>query len=118
MQTVTCDDTVKDHIVQSAQKSFCKWTRHCRVTVRDLQKKDPDSERPVRGQSVVTRALKNSKEQAGMDAAFQDKLERFLARKEQLDQSTSKARSLIFSQCCNETMQSRIEERSDCETLI
>ena len=42
----------------------------------------------------------------------QAELERLLTGQEQLDQSASKARSLIFSQRCNETVRSRIEERS------
>ena len=49
-----------------------------------------------------------------MAIVFQAKLERYLARKEQLvDQNKSKAYSLIFSQYCNKIMQNRIEEHPD-----
>ena len=53
-----------------------------------------------------------------MDIVFQAKLERYLARKDQLDKKMSKAYSLTFVQYCNKTMQTRIEEHPDYNTLI
>ena len=70
-------------------------------------------------QSTATEELANSKDQGGMmDIVFQAKLERYLARKDQLDKKMSKAYSLTFVQYCNKTMQTRIEEHPDYNTLI
>ena len=40
------------------------------MSPRDLKKKDLDSEKPMRGQSIVTDEVANSKEQAGVDIVF------------------------------------------------
>jgi hypothetical protein len=87
--------------------------------LRDLKKKDLDNDIPGSKESAETcSAAANSKEQAGMDIVFQAELERHLDRKEPPDQNMNKAHALIFSQCCNKTMQNRIEEHPDFETLI
>ena len=52
-----------------------------------------------------------------MEIAHQAKLERFLERKDTLEQSRTKSRALICNARCNETRaQDRIEECPDCET--
>ena len=117
--------TVKDYIiVQSVQKSFING-QDTAMSLKDLKKKDINSEKPVRRQSTTaTDEVVNSKEQAStsivLDTVFQAGLERYLlARKDQLDQNMSKAYSLSFVQYCNKTrMQNRIEEYPDCDTLI
>jgi hypothetical protein len=53
-----------------------------------------------------------------MDIMYQAKLERYLERKDALEQNLTKAYALIFSTYCNKTMQNRIEEHPDYETTI
>jgi flagellin-specific chaperone FliS len=56
--------------------------------------------------------------QKGIDIIYQAELERYLDRKDTLEQNLTKAYALIFSNFCNKTMQNRIEEHSDYETMI
>jgi hypothetical protein len=53
-----------------------------------------------------------------MDIIYQAELERYLDRKDTLEQNLTKAYALIFSNFCNKKMQNRIEEHPDYETLI
>jgi hypothetical protein len=53
-----------------------------------------------------------------MDILYQAELERCLDRKDTLEQNLTKAYALIFSTCCNKTMQNRIEEHLELETTI
>jgi hypothetical protein len=53
-----------------------------------------------------------------MDIMYQAELERYLERKDTLDQNLTKAYALIFSTYCNKTMQNRVEEHSEFETAI
>jgi hypothetical protein len=116
-QTVTYD-TVKDHIVQYIQKKY-KNRQDIAVSLRDLKKKDLDPLMPTRGQSTETDAVANTKEQAGMDIMYQAKLERYLYRKDTLEQNQHKAYTLIYSTWyCNKTMLNWIEEHPDYEVSI
>jgi hypothetical protein len=45
-------------------------------------------------------------------------LERYLERKDTLEQNLTKAYALIFSTYCNKTMQNWIEEHPDYESMI
>jgi hypothetical protein len=53
-----------------------------------------------------------------MDIMYQAELERYLDRKDILEQNFAKAYALIFSTYCNKTMHNRIEEHSDFKTTI
>jgi hypothetical protein len=53
-----------------------------------------------------------------MDILYQAKLERFLDRKNMLEQNLTKAYALIFSTDCNKTMQNQIEEHPELESVI
>jgi hypothetical protein len=115
-QAVTYD-TVKDHIVQYVQKTY-KNGQDTAVSIRDLVKKDLTPLQPTRGTAVAKDATENKNEQVGMDIIFQAELERYLDRKDTLEQNLTKAYALIFSTYCNKTMQNRIEEHPDFETTI
>jgi hypothetical protein len=73
---------------------------------------------PTRGTSRDVDATANLKAQAGMDIMYQAELERYLERKNTLEQNLTKAYALIFSTYCNKTMQNRVEEHSEFETSI
>jgi hypothetical protein len=53
-----------------------------------------------------------------MDILYQAELERYLDRKDTLEQNLTKAYALIFSTYCNKTMQNRIEEHPKFESII
>jgi hypothetical protein len=115
-QTVTYD-TVKEHIVQYVQKTY-KNGQDVAVSLRDLVIKDLSSMQPSRGEATATDAVVKVNEQAGMDILYQAELERYLDRRDTLEQNLTKAYALIFSTYCNKTMQNRIEEHPDYETKI
>ena len=115
-QTVTYE-TVKEHIVQYVRKTY-KCGQDIAVSLRDLQKKDLNPTVPIRGTSSETDANANAREQAGMDILYQAELERYLDRKDTLEQNFSKAFALIYSTYCNKVMQNRIEEHPEYETII
>ena len=52
-----------------------------------------------------------------MDILYQAELERYLDRKESLEQNLTKADALIFSTYCNKTMQNQIEEHPKFESI-
>ena len=115
-QTVTFD-TVKDHIVQTVQKNY-KHGQDIAKSLRDEQKINLDARRPMRVVSIDTDDEVRSMEQTGHDIMFQEELKRYLERKENLEENLTKAYALIFSQYCNKTMQSRVEEHKDFTTTI
>ena len=110
-------DTVKDHIVSQVQKTY-KNGQDAAVSIRSLVKKDLTPFEPRRGTAVEPDPTAHLQEQAGMDILYQAELERYLDRKDQLEQNMAKAYALIFSTYCNKTMQNRIEEHPEFETKI
>jgi hypothetical protein len=103
--------------VQYMQKT-CKHGQDIAVSLRDLKQKDLQSLVPAIGQSTGTYPVANSNEQTGMDIMYQAELERYLERKDTLEQNLTKTYALIFSTYCNKTIQNRIEEHPDYETTI
>ena len=102
-------NTVKDHnIVQYVQKTY-KNGQDTAVSLRDLKKKDLIPLQPNRGSAVATDATENVAEQKGLDIIYQAEFERYLERKDTLEQNLTKAYALIFSTYCNKTMQNRME---------
>jgi hypothetical protein len=73
---------------------------------------------PTRGISRDVDPTANLKAQAGKDILYQAELERYLERKDTLEQNLTKAYALIFSTYCNKTMQNRVEEHPEFETTI
>jgi hypothetical protein len=63
-------------------------------------------------------ATANLKAQPGKDILYQAELERYLERKDTLEQNLTKAYALIFSTYCNKAMQNRVEEHPKFETTI
>jgi hypothetical protein len=53
-----------------------------------------------------------------MDILYQAELEKYLDRKDTLEQNLTKAYALIFSTYCNKTRHNRIEEHPKFESLI
>jgi hypothetical protein len=53
-----------------------------------------------------------------MDILYQAKLERYIDKKDTLEQNLMNAYALIFSTYCNKTRQNRIKEHTDFETSI
>ena len=110
-------DTVKDHIVQYVQKTY-RNGQDAAVSIRNLAVMDLTPHEPTRGISRNVDATANLKAQAGKDILYQAKLERYLERKDTLEQNLTKAYALIFSTYCNKTMQNRVEEHPEFETTI
>jgi hypothetical protein len=73
---------------------------------------------PTRGISRDVDATANLKAQSGKDILYQAGLERYLERKDTLEQNLTKAYALIVSTYCNKTMQNRVEEHPEFETTI
>jgi hypothetical protein len=115
-QAVTYD-TVKDHIVQYIQKTY-RNGQDAAVSIRNLEVKDLTPHESSRCTAAVTDPAENLKQQAGMDILYQAKLERYLDRKDTLEQNLTKAYALIFSTYCNKTMQNWIEEYPEFESVI
>jgi hypothetical protein len=110
-------DTVKDHIVQYVQKTYMNG-QDAAVSIRNLMVMDLTTHEPTRSTSRDVDATANLKAQAGMDIMYQAKLERYLERKDMLEQNLTKAYAPIFSTSCNKTMQNRVEEHPEFETII
>ena len=110
-QTVTYD-TVKEHIVQFVQKTY-KNGQDIAVSLRDLKVKDLEPLAPIRGVSEKDQQADKEADQKGMDIQFQAELERYLERKDTLEQNLSRAYALILQTYCNKTMQNRIEEHAE-----
>jgi hypothetical protein len=115
-QAVSCD-TVKDHIVQYVQKTY-RNGQDAAISIRTLAVVDFTPHEPTRGISRDVDATANLIAQAGKDIMYQAKLERYLERKDTLEQNLTKAYALIFSTYCNKTMQNRVEEHPKFETTI
>jgi hypothetical protein len=110
-------DTVKDHIVQYVQKTY-RNGQDAAVSIRNLEVMDMTPHVPIRGTATAAAEAANFKQQAGMDIMYQAELEIYLDRKDTLEQNLAKAYALIFSTYCNKTMQNRIEEHPEFETII
>ena len=82
-QSITYD-TVKDHIMQYVQKTY-KNGQDIAVSLRDLQKKDLEPERPKRGVATETDEKVAKINQDGLDIIYQVEITKFLERKEMLD---------------------------------
>ena len=115
-QTVSYD-TVKDYIVQVIQKTY-KNGQDTAVSIRDLKKKDLTPLQPTRGAAVAADTAGTLQQQKGMDIIYQAELERYLDRKDTLEQNLTKAYALIFSNFCSKTTQNHIEEHPDYESMI
>jgi hypothetical protein len=110
-------DTVKGHIVQYVQKTY-RNGQDAAVSIRNLVVMDLTPHEPTRGISRDVEATANLKAQAGKDIIYQADLERYLERKDTLEQNLTKAYALIFSTYCNKTMQNQVEEHPEFETTI
>jgi hypothetical protein len=112
-------DTVKDHIVQYVPQKTYKNGQDAVLSIRNLVVMDLRPHVPRRGAATAADNTANLRQQAGMDILYQAKLERYLERKDTLEQNLAKAYALIFSTYCNKTiMQNRIEEHPEFETAI
>jgi hypothetical protein len=115
-QTVSYD-TVKDHIVQYVQNTY-RNGQDAAVSIRNLVVMDLTPHEPTRGKSRDVDATANLKAQAGEDILYHAERERYLERKDTLEQNLTKAYVLIFSTYCNKTMQNRVEEHPEFKTTI
>ena len=109
--------TVKDAIVQHVQKSF-RQGHDIAVSLRDLNKRNLDSDKPKRETSTLTDPVQAKTDQDGKDIDYQAKLTKFLEREDTLNENLLKAYALIFSNYCSKTIQNRIEEHPDFESVI
>ena len=89
---------MKDHLVQTAQKNFMHG-QDIAISLRDLQVKDLSKLKPVRLDSTASDDASRKQEHQGIDIGYQAELERYLDRKDQLEQNLFKAYALIFSTC-------------------
>jgi hypothetical protein len=110
-------DTVKHNIVQYVQKTY-RNGQDAAVSMKNLVVMDLTPHEPTRGISRDADATANLKAQAGKDIFYQAELERYLERKDKLEQNLTKAYALIFSTDCNKTMQNQVEEHPTFETTI
>jgi hypothetical protein len=101
-------DTVKDHIVKYVQKTY-RNGQDAAVSIINLVVMDLTPHEPTRGTSRDVDATANLKAQAGMDIMYQAGLERFIERKDTLEQNLT---------YCNKTMQDRVEEHPEFEIII
>lgn len=115
-QTATFQ-TVKDHIIQTIQKTF-KNGQDVAESLRELKKKDLKSERPVLEVSSDTDADKKKIEDKGLEIEFDAKLKIYLERVELLRTNMTKAYGLIIANYCSTTMQTKIEEHPEYESKI
>mgnify|MGYP000382356346 CR=1 FL=1 len=115
-QTVSYD-TVKDYIVQVIQKTY-KNGQDTAVSIGDPKKKDLNPLQPTRGVAAAADMAETLLQQKGMDIIYQAELERYLDRKDTLEQNLTKAYALIFSTYCDKAMQNRVEEHPNFETTI
>ena len=115
-QTVTYD-TVKDHIVQTVQKNY-KHGLDVAQSLRNEELVKIEEAEPIRKLSQKTSQVEKDLDQTGLDIMYQEELKRYLERKEDLEGNMTRAYALIFSQYCNKTMQSRVEEHKDYLTTI
>jgi hypothetical protein len=75
------------------------------VSIRNLAVIDLTPHEPSRDTATRADTAESLKQQAGMDIMYQAGLERYLDRKDTLEQNLTKAYALIFSTYCNKTMQ-------------
>jgi hypothetical protein len=84
-------DTVKDRIVQYVQKTY-RNGQDAAVSIRNLVVMDLTPHEPsTRGISRDVDATANLKAQAGKDILYQAKLERYLERKDTLEQNLTES---------------------------
>ncbi len=109
--------TIKDAVIQFIQKTF-KDGNDIVQSLKDGKVYDLSKEEPEREISKAMDATKATLEQVGFDIKYQEELCCFYDRRDNLRQGLTKAYALIFSNYCNKTMQSRIEEHPDFESKI
>ena len=102
-QSVTFD-AVKDHIVQQVQKT-CKNGIDIAKMLDKEQIKDLSTLKPARAISVKTDSTEREVEQEGFDIEHKVLIEEHHKRVLQLEEKKTKAHALIFSTCCNWTVQ-------------
>jgi hypothetical protein len=107
-------DTVKDHIIQYVHKTY-RNGQDAAVSIINIVLTPRE---PQRSTAVLTDATENQKQQAGTDILYQAKLERYLDRKDTLEQNLTKAYALIFSTYYNKIMYNRIEEHPEFKSVI
>ena len=101
-------DTIKDHIVQVVQKTF-ENGHDVSLSLEEMQKVDLTTDKPERQISVDRDDVTREIEQAGFDIEYQEDYKRYKDRIELLEKNLYKAYSLIFTNYCSKTMQSRVE---------
>ena len=126
-QQMVTYDSVKDHIVQQIQKSF-KYGNDIAQAIRDMVYEDENNlggGKPTR-QIVAVPMDKDTREslhmtlqieQEGYDIEYKEELRKYNIRKDVYEENKVKAYALIFGYC-NKTMQNRIEESKDFESII
>ena len=98
-QSVTYD-TVKDHIIQYVQKTYKNGIDIAESLEKEVLK-DLTPLEPTRKISVNADAAAKQLEQDGFDIEFKVKIEEHLKRVQQLEENTTKAYALIYSNYCN-----------------
>ena len=109
--------TVKDHVIQQIQKTF-KDGNNVAQSLKDGKVYELTDDEPKRQISEEEDIRAATLEQTGFDIKYQEELRRFLDRKDNLRQGLTKAYALIFTNFCNRTMQSRVEEHPDFEKKL
>ena len=112
--------TVRTHIEQYVQKTY-KHGQDIAKLLRELQKKDLTVEMPMRKMSMlISEANERLRkiEQDGYDILYTAEVQNYMDRKITLDTNLGRAYALILSTYCNRTMQHRIEEHPDFESMI
>jgi hypothetical protein len=104
-------------IVQYVQKTYMNG-QNAAVSIRNHPVIDLTPQEPNQGRATRTDPAEKLEQQAGMNILYQAKLERYLDRKDTLEQNFSRAYALIFRTYCNKTMQNRMEEHPKFESTI
>ena len=110
--------TVKDSIIQYIQKTYTKNGQDVARSLEDMQLVDLSGKKPTRQISLQTDVNAREVNQKGLGIEYQEAYSRYLDRVEALEQGMLKAYSLIYSNYCTKTMQTRIEEHPEFATKI
>jgi hypothetical protein len=116
-QNRTTFATVKDYIIQEVQKNM-KHGQDMAESLPKMEMIDLDLKKLIRKVSTANNAGVKQLEQDGFDLEYKAKLNKFLERKDCLEQDEIKKYILIMSEHCTKTMQDRVKEHPDFKIKI
>ena len=116
-KTTATYDTVKDHILQTVQKSF-KNSEDIVTSLRDGMKIDLSQQIPQLGMAEDENEDKRKVMQKALELRYQVDYAQYSERLMILENNLMKAYALIFRDYCSKIMQNRIEQHHNFESEI